>query len=258
MQAMGNLRLKAIKDFTGRSSAYIQMTKQASRTGSDGQEKSVYWASSFIGSPSTGGQAKHYRVGHAAHTDNVDVAWQYADDIHRSAFIVDPDTNRRVFTKGYKVGIEDCITTFASNLGDYASNSIRYNDWGERNPMASAILGGIAGGLIEGVLDPMNLVMLGGMYGAGKVILATANATSKALKAVHTVTQTTVRVATGVFRGVMVYTGANGGYNLTVGAATGNADMVAAGTRGLTMLLPMEAVLSAGLKMVKPPKTDIP
>ncbi|MDD5303561.1 MAG: hypothetical protein PHS14_10685, partial [Elusimicrobia bacterium] len=89
--------------------------------------------------------------------------WYYAADIVRNYFVDGASAGKIVADESTSVW------NGGSKLGAYTSNSIRYTDWGRRNPKTAAFVGGVAGGAIMTLLDPVMLGMMVIPMGAGYV-----------------------------------------------------------------------------------------
>jgi hypothetical protein len=174
--------------------------------------------------------APHYAYNGAAHLRTITVA---------------PETpGGAEFKRDYRVGSTMTVFNASAHAGDWTTNSIQLNDWGEANPKTSAVLGGVAGGVIEGVGDPKMLAFMAGTAGLGTGAAmamrfgmtaervttglgATARLTARSLSATKQI------IDTG-FQAQMTIGMVTSSYQIAAGFANDDAEMISGGTKGLT------------------------
>ena len=146
LQVSNTNRLKAIRDFLGDKSHAFVLYETDENLGipefANGKRRNRERVASFVGGKNWSRDQRQYRVGEEGETyDKGGAGLLWGSDVMQGVSIKDM-SGRTVGRYDYKVGTGTSVWNAAAKLGDYTSNSIRYNNWGENNPMASAILGG--------------------------------------------------------------------------------------------------------------------
>src|SRR4029077_12352691 len=136
--------------------------------------------------------------------------------------------------------------------GEYANNSIRDSEWGQRHPMWAAVAGGLAGGAISGLLDPKMLLITAATMGSGYLVGVLAETASGGLVLVRTGLELVNAGTHAYFQATMIVGGAESAYHTVSGLVRQDANELNSGVMSASSLVVMLGAFKGAEKLGVP------